>query len=71
MLLALLGPGCLLEGMRESLFRQLLASSNEPLLVGFLHGEDWDDVVFGVGLVALPEESLVSNGTVYMQREMY
>ena len=52
-LLALLGPGGSLEGMRETLFGEFVAARDETLFIGVLGREDGDYVVFGVGFVTL------------------
>lgn len=52
-LLALLGPGGFLEGMRETLFGEFVAARDEALFISVLGWEDGDYIVFGVGFVAL------------------
>lgn len=52
-LLALLGPGSFLEGMRETLFGEFVAARDETLFIGVLGWEDGDYVVFSVRFVAL------------------
>lgn len=63
-LLALLGSRGFLERMGQALVGEFLASSDKTLLVGALGWEDGDNVVFGVGLVALLD---VSAGTELQQ----
>lgn len=56
MLLALLGAGRFLEGMCEALLCESGAAGDKAFFVGFFRGKNGDDVVFGVGLVALLNE---------------
>lgn len=56
MLLALLGAGSFLEGMCEALLCESRAAGDKAFFVGFFRGENGDDVVFGVGLIALMNE---------------
>lgn len=53
MLLALLRAGGFLERVGEALLGEFDTSCYEALFVGLFRGENGDDVVFGVGLVAL------------------
>jgi hypothetical protein len=53
MLLALFRPGGFLEGVGETLLSELGAPGHEALFIGFFRWENWDDIVLGVGLVAL------------------
>lgn len=53
MLLALLGAGKLLEGVREALLGEFQASRYEALFVGFLRGQNDDHIIFCVRFVAL------------------
>lgn len=46
--------------MCKALFCELLAALNEPLLIGFFGRKDDDDIVFGVGFVALTEAKIIS-----------
>ena len=39
--------------MGQALFREVLSASDESLLIFFFGRKDGDDVVFGVGFVAL------------------
>ena len=63
-LLALLGSWGFLERMGQALVGEFLASGDKTLLVGALGWENGDNVVFGVGLVALLD---VSAGTELQQ----
>lgn len=44
--------------MCKALFCELLAALDQPLLIGFFGRKDDDDIVFGVGLVALIEAKI-------------
>lgn len=57
MLLAFLRAWRFFERMGEALLGEFDTARNQPLLVVFFGREDWDDVIFGVGLVALVKKN--------------